>query len=223
MPTRRTNTAEKAMTNLQSKLGEIPIPIDTPGPEMAANVDKSKTEVDMDPFFRRTGAFIPKQEVQDTVTEVKQLLTVEQNRKNYMSKIENGRAGLCNNYFEKFPTWKIDQEAVIIPMRQKLIADLGKPPSMEQIMLIDLLLITYHTIMRMELAYGGMDLMLDTLKLKKGEGVYGCIQDEIDRLYRRLDLIFGMLDKTIGRDRAIKVKAIKMEIGQNNLSGGNLS
>jgi hypothetical protein len=185
---------------------------------MLSPEDNSAKEV----FREQMGLNITDEEWQKSFAKIREELTDDKVKANHIGHIKLGKRGLFQTHFEKYPIWQRDFEVYLVPMREKLMAELGTI-TMAQSIILDLFIITYYKIMTLEQGYGGLETMMQNFPPDDvyDEGFLGYMEAHLERLYRRLDLLLEMLAKTSRDGNKIKIKAasFQVQVDGHNLSG----
>ena len=116
----------------------------------------------------------------------------EPNQEKYLDKLQKGELGLFARFFQKFKSRQLIFEEQIFPLRQELLND-TIPTRISNILLVDLLLITYFRILELEVNFAELDYVLEEIAPNKpATDFYQIVQKQLNQLYQRFKMLMEL-------------------------------
>ena len=116
----------------------------------------------------------------------------EPNQEKYLDKIQKGEIGLFAKFFRKIKSRQLIYEEQIYPLRQELLKETSST-KVSNILLVDLLLITYFRILELENNFAELDYILEEITANKpATNFYQLIQKQLKQLYQRFKMLMEL-------------------------------
>ena len=116
----------------------------------------------------------------------------EPNQEKYLDKLQKGEIGLFAKFFRKIKSRQLIYEEQIYPLRQELLKETSST-KVSNILLVDLLLITYFRILELENNFAELDYILEEIATNKpATNFYQLIQKQLKQLYQRFKMLMEL-------------------------------
>ena len=133
----------------------------------------------------------------------------EPNQKKYIEKLWKGEIGLFARFFQKFKSRQLIFEEQIFPLRQELLKE-TIPTRISNILLVDLLLITYFRILELEVNFAELDYVLEEIiPNKPATDFYQIVQKQLKQLYQRFKMLMELWELINGTSISLEKIQIK--------------
>ena len=128
----------------------------------------------------------------------------EPDKRKYLEKLRKGELGLFARFFRKFKSRQLIYEEQIYPLRQELLRETHST-KVSNILLVDLLLITYFRILELENNFAELDYILEEITANKpATNFYQIVQKQLKQLYQRFKMLMELWELINGTSISVE-------------------